>query len=271
MRNDSFTSTFSVRNVLVTTAILASMSLAAGAFAQAPPPGVPPATPPGNPNQRPPLGGPQVDPGAADSEKGFNGGKQGGKKGRAESGVMLDERMKDVAWMRTYESMKPTLSADTLNKTEAIKAVYEVAMKTWNDANADKMKSLREQMKGQKDEKDEKAGKAAAEQMKALRDTMPKMEETQKQIFALLSESEQATFKTKLEANEKQMRSLRSRDGSADAGGNADGKGKGGKGKGGKGAQGGPGGKPGDGQAPEGGSDNSPPPLPSLPPPPFDP
>jgi hypothetical protein len=266
MRNDSFTSTFSVRNVLVTTAILASMSLAAGAFAQAPPPGVPPATPPANRpanlDKRPPLGGPQVDPGAADSEKGFNGGKQGGKKGRAESGVMLDERMKDVAWMRTYESMKPTLSADTLNKTEAIKAVYEVAMKTWNDANADKMKALREQMKGQKDEK---AGKAAAEQMKALRDTWPKMEETQKQIFALLSESEQATFKTKLEANEKQMRSLRSKDGSADAGGNADGKGKGGKGKGGKGAQGGQGGKPGDGQPPEGGSDKAPPP------PPFDP
>ena len=118
MRNDSFTSTFSVRNVLVTTAILASMSLAAGAFAQAPPPGVPPATPPANPpanlDKRPPLGGPQVDPGAADSEKGFNGGKQGGKKGRAESGVMLDERMKDVGWMRTYESMKSTLSADTL-------------------------------------------------------------------------------------------------------------------------------------------------------------
>ena len=101
--------------------------------------------------------------------------------------------------------------------------------------------------------------------MKALRDTMPKMEETQKQIFALLSESEQATFKTKLEANEKQMRSLRSKDGSADAGGNADGKGKGGKGKGGKGAQGGQGGKPGDGQLPEGGSDKAPPP------PPFDP
>jgi hypothetical protein len=271
MRNDSFTSTFSVRNVLVTTAILASMSLAAGAFAQAPPPGVPPATPPANPNQRPPLGGPQVDPGAADSEKGFNGGKQGGKKGRAESGVIMDERMKDVGWMRTYESMKSTLSADTLKKTEAIKAVYEVSMKTWNDANADKMKSLREQMKGQKDEKDEKAGKAAAEQMKALRDTMPKMEETQKQIFALLSESEQATFKTKLEANEKQMRSLRSKDGSADAGTNADGKGKGGKGKGGKGAQGGPGGKPGDGQPPEGGSDKAPPLPPLPPPPPFDP
>lgn len=268
MRNDSFTSTFSVRNVLVTTAILASMSLAAGALAHLPPPGIPPVTPPANPNQSPPLGGPQVDPSAADSEKGFNGGKQGGKKGRAESGVMMDERMKDVGWMRTYESMKPTLSTDTLNKTEAIKAVYVVAMKTWNDANADKMKSLREQMKGQKDEK---AGKAAAEQMKALRETMPKMEETQKQIFALLSESEQATFKTKLEANEKQMRSLRSRDGSADAGGNADGKGKGGKGKGGKGAQGGPGGKPGDGQAPEGGSDKAPPLPPLPPPPPFDP
>ncbi len=262
MRHDSFTSTFSVRNVLVTTAILASMSLAAGAFAQAPPPGVPPATPPGNPNQRPPLGGPQVDPGAADSEKGFNGGKQGGKKGRAESGAMMDERMKDAGWMRTYESMKSTLSADTLKKTEAIKVAYEVAMKTWNDANADKMKALREQMKSQKDEK---AGKAVAEQMKALRDTMPKMEETQKQIFALLSESEQATFKTKLEAYEKQMRSLRSKDGSADAGANADGKGKGGKGKGGKGAQGGQGGKPGDGQPPEGGSDKAPPP------PPFDP
>jgi len=262
MRHDSFTSTFSVRNVLVTTAILASMSLAAGAFAQAPPTGAPPATPPGNPNQRPPLGGPQVDPGAADSEKGFNGGKQGGKKGRAESGAMMDERMKDVGWMRTYESMKSTLSADTLKKTEAIKVAYEVAMKTWNDANADKMKALREQMKSQKDEK---AGKAVAEQMKALRDTMPKMEETQKQIFALLSESEQAAFKTKLEANEKQMRSLRSKDGSADAGANADGKGKGGKGKGGKGAQGGQGGKPGDGQPPEGGSDKAPPP------PPFDP
>jgi len=92
------------------------------------------------------------------------------------------------------------------------------------------------------------------------------MDETQKQIFALMSESEQAAFKSKLEVNEKEMKSLRpNRDDSA-TGPSADGKGKG-KGKGPKG-KGGPGanGTSGDGPPPQGsGSDKAPPP------PPFDP
>ena len=101
---------------------------------------------------------------------------------------------------------------------------------------------------------------AVMDQMKALRETMPKMEDSQKQIFALMSESEQNAFKTKLDANEKQMKSKRGADemGSDEKG---DGKGKG-KGKG----KGNAGGKPGDGAPPPGGdSDKAPPP------PPFDP
>ena len=270
MQHDSFTSIISVRNILQTSALLTCMALTAGATAQTTSPTSPEKNPPGNPDQMPGLGGPQVDPGAADSEKGFDGGKQGGKKGRGESGAMNDERTKGMVWMRTFEQIKPTLSADVQTKAGTITSAFQASMKTWNDANGDKMKALREQMKGQKDEK---AGKAVADQIKALRETMPKMEDSQKQIFALMSESEQAAFKTKLDANEKQMKSLRvtrdadamgsGPDGKGQDGKGQDGKGKGGKGKGGKG---GPGGKPGDGQPPAGGDGDKAPP-----PPPFDP
>jgi len=264
MQHDSFTSIISVRNVLQTTALLTCMALAADAAAQTPPSTNPATNPTGTPNQKPDMGGPPVATGAADSSKSFDGAKQGAKKGRGESGAMMnDERVKGMMWMRTYDQMKSTLSADTQAKVEVIKAQYQATMKTWNDANAEKMKSLREQMKNQKDDK---ASKAVGDQMKALRDTMPKMDETQKQIFALMSESEQAAFKSKLEVNEKEMKSLRpNRDDNA-TGPSADGKGKG-KGKGPKG-KGGPGanGTSGDGPPPQGsGSDKAPPP------PPFDP
>ena len=264
MQHDSFTSIISVRNVLQTTALLTCMALAADAAAQTPPSTNPATNPTGTPNQKPDMGGPPVGTGAADSSKSFDGAKQGAKKGRGESGAMMnDERVKGMMWMRTYDQMKSTLSADTQAKVEVIKAQYQATMKTWNDANAEKMKSLREQMKNQKDDK---ASKAVGDQMKALRDTMPKMDETQKQIFALMSESEQAAFKSKLEVNEKEMKSLRpNRDDNA-TGPSADGKGKG-KGKGPKG-KGGPGanGTSGDGPPPQGsGSDKAPPP------PPFDP
>lgn len=264
MQHDSFTSIISVRNVLQSTALLTCMALAADAAAQTPPSTNPATNPTGTPNQKPDMGGPPVATGAADSSKSFDGAKQGAKKGRGESGAMMnDERVKGMMWMRTYDQMKSTLSADTQAKVEVIKAQYQATMKTWNDANAEKMKSLREQMKNQKDDK---ASKAVGDQMKALRDTMPKMDETQKQIFALMSESEQAAFKSKLEVNEKEMKSLRpNRDDNA-TGPSADGKGKG-KGKGPKG-KGGPGanGTSGDGPPPQGsGSDKAPPP------PPFDP
>ena len=262
MQHDSFTSIISVRNVLQTTALLTCMALAADVSAQTPPATNPATNPTGTPNQKPDMGGPPVATGAADSSKSFDGAKQGAKKGRGESGAMMnDERVKGMMWMRTYDQMKSTLSADTQAKVEVIKAQYQATMKTWNDANAEKMKSLREQMKNQKDDK---ASKDVGDQMKALRDTMPKMDETQKQIFALMSESEQAAFKSKLEVNEKEMKSLRpNRDDNA-TGPSADGKGKGKgpKGKGGPGANG----TSGDGPPPQGsGSDKAPPP------PPFDP
>ena len=264
MQHDSFTSIISVRNVLQTTALLTCMALAADVSAQTPPATNPATNPTGTPNQKPDMGGPPVATGAADSSKSFDGSKQGAKKGRGESGAMMnDERVKGMMWMRTYDQMKSTFSADTQAKVEVIKAQYQATMKTWNDANAEKMKSLREQMKNQKDDK---ASKDVGDQMKALRDTMPKMDETQKQILALMSESEQAAFKSKLEVNEKEMKSLRpNRDDNA-TGPSADGKGKG-KGKGPKG-KGGPGanGNSGDGPPPQGsGSDKAPPP------PPFDP
>ena len=264
MQHDSFTSIISVRNVLQTTALLTCMALAADVSAQTPPGTNPATNPTGTPNQKPDMGGPPVATGAADSSKSFDGAKQGAKKGRGESGAMMnDERVEGMMWMRTYAPMKSTFSADTQAKVEVIKAQYQATMKTWNDANAEKMKSLREQIKNQKDDK---ASKDVGDQMKALRDTMPKMDETQKQILALMSESEQAAFKSKLEVNEKEMKSLRpNRDDNA-TGPSADGKGKG-KGKGPKG-KGGPGanGNSGDGPPPQGsGSDKAPPP------PPFDP
>ena len=243
MRHVSHVSMLSIRNVFLATTLLGSMALAVSA--------APPGNPPAN---NPDLGGPPVGAGASDSEKGFDGGKQGGKKG---GGRMADERGKGMVWMKTFEQIKPTLSADVQTKAEAIKTQFETSMQAWKATNGDKMKALSEQMKAAQGQKPDPA---VMDQMKALRETMPKMEDSQKQIFALMSESEQAAFKTKLDANEKQMKSKRGAD-EMGADEKGDGKGKG-KGKG----KGNAGGKPGDGAPPPGGdSDTAPPP------PPFDP
>ena len=243
MRHVSHVSMLSIRNVFLATTLLGSMALAVSA--------APPGNPPAN---NPDLGGPPVGAGASDSEKGFDGGKQGGKKG---GGRMADERGKGMVWMKTFEQFKPTLSADVQTKAEAIKTQFETSMQAWKATNGDKMKALSEQMKAAQGQKPDPA---VMDQMKALRETMPKMEDSQKQIFALMSESEQNAFKTKLDANEKQMKSKRGAD-EMGADEKGDGKGKG-KGKG----KGNAGGKPGDGAPPPGGdSDKAPPP------PPFDP
>jgi len=243
MRHVSHVSMLSIRNVFLATTLLGSMALAVSA--------APPGNPPAN---NPDLGGPPVGAGASDSEKGFDGGKQGGKKG---GGRMADERGKGMVWMKTFEQIKPTLSADVQTKAEAIKTQFETSMQAWKATNGDKMKALSEQMKAAQGQKPDPA---VMDQMKALRETMPKMEDSQKQIFALMSESEQAAFKTKLDANEKQMKSKRGAD-EMGADEKGDGKGKG-KGKG----KGNAGGKPGDGAPPPGGDSDK-----AAPPPPFDP
>ena len=243
MRHVSHVSMLSIRNVFLATTLLGSMALAVSA--------APPGNPPAN---NPDLGGPPVGAGASDSEKGFDGGKQGGKKG---GGRMADERGKGMVWMKTFEQIKPTLSADVQTKAEAIKTQFETSMQAWKATNGDKMKALSEQMKAAQGQKPDPA---VMDQMKALRETMPKMEDSQKQIFALRSESEQAAFKTKLDANEKQMKSKRGAD-EMGADEKGDGKGKG-KGKG----KGNAGGKPGDGAPPPGGDSDK-----AAPPPPFDP
>lgn len=243
MRHVSHVSMLSIRNVFLATTLLGSMALAVSA--------APPGNPPAN---NPDLGGPPVGAGASDSEKGFDGGKQGGKKG---GGRMADERGKGMVWMKTFEQIKPTLSADVQTKAEAIKTQFETSMQAWKATNGDKMKALSEQMKAAQGQKPDPA---VMDQMKALRETMPKMEDSQKQIFALMSESEQNAFKTKLDANEKQMKSKRGAD-EMGADEKGDGKGKG-KGKG----KGNAGGKPGDGAPPPGGDSDK-----AAPPPPFDP
>ena len=243
MRHVSHVSMLSIRNVFLATTLLGSMALAVSA--------APPGNPPAN---NPDLGGPPVGAGASDSEKGFDGGKQGGKKG---GGRMADERGKGMVWMKTFEQIKPTLSADVQTKAEAIKTQFETSMQAWKATNGDKMKALSEQMKAAQGQKPDPA---VMDQMKALRETMPKMEESQKQIFALMSESEQTAFKTSLDANEKQMKSKRGAD-EMGADEKGDGKGKG-KGKG----KGNAGGKPGDGAPPPGGDSDK-----AAPPPPFDP
>jgi len=241
MRHVSHVSMLSIRNVFLATTLLGSMALAVSA--------APPGNPPAN---NPDLGGPPVGAGASDSEKGFDGGKQGGKKG---GGRMGDERGKGMVWMKTFEQIKPTLSADVQTKAEAIKTQFETSMQAWKATNGDKMKALSEQMKAAQGQKPDPA---VMDQKKALRETMPKMEDSQKQIFALMSESEQAAFKTKLDANEKQMKSKRGADEmGADEKGDGKGKGKG---------KGNAGGKPGDGAPPPGGDSDK-----AAPPPPFDP
>jgi len=150
------------------------------------------------------------------------------------------------AWMLTWAEFKGTLAPEQLEKAEKIQKEFEAKMKAWQEANAEKLKSLREQIEsamgtgGRPDP-------AVMQEMQKLNESRPKVEDSHKQLFALLSAEQQESFKKKLSETEAKMKErAKGREG----------------GPGGPGGKGGKGGKPGGPPPPPKDGEGAPPPPP---------
>jgi cytochrome c556 len=210
------------------------------------------------PGQPPPsgggdTGGPPVPPGAKEGDGDFGGaGKSGRRQGGAAGGAARERMQSGRAWMMTWNEYKGTLSPEQLEKAEKIQKEFEAKMKTWQEANAEQLKSLREQIEGAM-QGGGRPDPAVMQEMQKLNESRPKVEDSHKQLFALLSAEQQDSFKKKLAETEAKMKE---------------------RAKGGEGGPGGPGGKGGKGGG-KGGKPGGPPPPPkdgegAPPPPPMD-
>jgi hypothetical protein len=203
--------------------LASAIALGAAIFvAHAQEPGQPPPPPGGGD-----TGGPPVPPGAKDGDGDFGGA---GKPGRRGGGVGAGgrERMQSGrAWMMTWAKFKGTLAPEQLEKAEKIQKEFEAKMRAWQEANADKLKPLREQIEGTM-EGGGRPDPAVMQEMQKLNESRPKVEDSQKQLFALLSAEQQESFKKKLAEKEAKMKENMGKRGEGE--GRPGGKGKGGKG-----------------------------------------
>lgn len=206
--------------------------------------GSPPPPPPGGGD----MGGPKVPPAAKEGEGDFGGEGRPGRRPGAPGAGMRNAMMSGRAWMMTWSEFKGSLAPETLAKAEQIQKEFDTKMQAWQKENGEKLRSLAEQAKGAA-ETGGRPDKAVMEQMKQLNESRPKVEETHKQLFALLNPEQQESFKKKLAETEAKMKEQMGKRG--------EGEGRPGP-KGGKGGKKG-GGKPGDG-APTDGDGNPPPP-----------
>ena len=230
---------------LATAAMLGAAIFVTPSFGQGA--GTPPPPPPGGGD----MGGPKVPPGAKEGDSEFGGeGRPGARPGGPAAG-MRAAAMSGRAFSMTWNEFKGSLSPETLAKAEQLQKEFEAKMQAWQKENGEKLRELAEQAKSAA-ETGGRPDKAVMEQMKQLNESRPKIEETHKQLFALLSPAQQEGFKKKLAETEAKMKEQMGKRG----------EGKGGEGKGRPGGKGGkkPGGKPGDG-APAGGDGNVPPPM----------
>jgi hypothetical protein len=211
------------------------------------------------PGQPPPpqgggdTGGPPVPPGAQEGDGDFGGaGKPGRRQGGAAGGAR--ERMQGGrAWMMTWNEFKGTLTPEQLGQAEKIQKEFEGKMKAWQEANAEQLKSLREQIESAM-QSGGRPDPAVMQEMQKLNESRPKIEEGQKQMFALLSADQQGAFKKKLAETEAKMKERAGKGGPGGEGGPG--------GKGGNGGKGGKGGKPGGPPPPPKDGDGAPPPPP---------
>jgi hypothetical protein len=208
-------------------------------------PGQPPPPPGGGD-----TGGPPVPSGAQEGDGDFGGAaKPGRRQGGAGAGAR--ERMQGGrAWMMTWNEFKSTLTPEQLGQAEKIQKEFEGKMKAWQEANAEQLKSLREQVEGAM-QGGGRPDPAVMQAMQKLNESRPKIEEGQKQMFALLNPEQQEAFKKKLSETEAKMKE---RAGKGGAGGEG--------GPGGKGGRGGKGGKPGGPPPPPKDGEGAPPPPP---------
>lgn len=159
------------------------------------------------------LSGPEVPPEAGEGNGAFGGadGKKGQRQGPG-GGAMQEVRL----FMGALASIDTQLTEEQRTQIQAIRSDIEGKMKAWKEANGEQLGKLEEKMRASrgkdrpanqgKDGKPEgappqggaKPDKATMEEMRKLRDTMPKMESARDSIMAILTPQQQETLKSNM-------------------------------------------------------------------------
>jgi len=164
------------------------------------------------------VGGPPV---SKESEKGSeNFGRDGkGRGDRSRAGAT--ERRSPEVWRKAFQSIESSLTDEQKTQVTTIRTDFENSVKAWKEANGAREKELQDQMRqslekareqnggGQGDGKGQGQGRArpdpaVAKQLQELRATMPKPEEVQTKLFAVLTAEQQVTFKQNYDSLQKE-------------------------------------------------------------------
>ena len=188
----------------VIAAFIASTTFLAAAVIAAPPATAPAATPPVT-DPAAPLSGPPVAKDAGTGQQGF--GEKGGAKGnnnkeRPFAGMAAERRNMEL-WRRAFEQVMPTLSPEVQEQVRALRSDFETQMKSFREANGEKIKAFEQQVRERNQAADgakQKPDPAVMQEMQKLKDSAPKVEVVQQKIWTLLTPEQQAAFKTSYDA-----------------------------------------------------------------------
>ena len=210
------------RTTVIAAFIASTTFLAASVIAAPPaPPAAPPAADPASP-----LSGPPVAKDAGTGQQGF--GEKGGPKGnnnkeRPFVGMAAERRNMEL-WRRAFEQVMPTLSPEVQEQVRALRSDFETQMKSFREANGDKIKAFEQQAKERNQSADgvkKKPDPAVMQEIQKLKDSAPKVEVVQQKIWTLLTPEQQAAFKTSYDAikTEAEQRKEDRKDGKSGKGG----------------------------------------------------
>ena len=213
------------RTTVIAAFIASTTFLAASVIAAPPAPPAPPAAPPAT-DPASPLSGPPVAKDAGNGQQGF--GEKGGPKGnnnkeRPFVGMAAERRNMEL-WRRAFEQVMPTLSPEVQEQVRALRGDFEMQMKSFREANGDKIKAFEQQAKERNQSADgakKKPDPAVMQEIQKLKDSAPKVEVVQQKIWTLLTPEQQAAFKTSYDAikSEAEQRKDDRKDGKAGKGG----------------------------------------------------
>lgn len=199
------------RTTVIAAFIASTTFLAASVIAAPPAPPAPPTPPAAPPAASPaadpasPLSGPPVAKDAGTGQQGF--GEKGGPKGnnnkeRPFVGMAAERRNMEL-WRRAFEQVMPTLSPEVQEQVRALRSDFETQMKSFREANGDKIKAFEQQAKERNQSADgakKKPDPAVMQEIQKLKDSAPKVEVVQQKIWTLLTPEQQAAFKTSYDA-----------------------------------------------------------------------
>lgn len=180
--------------------------IASTAFLAASAVGAPPTTPPAaTPAAAPPLAGPEVAKDASDDKQGFAdkvAAKGNGNKERPFAGMAAERRNMEL-WRRAFEQVMPTLSPEVQEQVRALRSDFEMQVKSFREANGEKIKAFEQQVKDRNQAADgtkQKPDPVMMQEMQKLKESAPKVDVLQQKIWILLSPEQQAAFKTNYDA-----------------------------------------------------------------------